>query len=83
MDAQSLINDRTSDTKDFNKDTILIKDANGEAEKISDPSVRDVFTIDEAVEKLGFGFFQILITVFCGLIWVRALIAAVRCVLVT
>ena len=29
-----------------------------------------VYTVDDAIEKIGFGPFQILITVFCGLMWV-------------
>ena len=33
-------------------------------------SEKDVFTVDEAINRMGFGPFQILITVFCGLIWV-------------
>jgi len=31
---------------------------------------RDEFTVDEAINRMGFGPFQVLITVFCGLIWV-------------
>ena len=27
-------------------------------------------TVEEAIEKMGFGPFQILVTVFCGLLWV-------------
>lgn len=30
----------------------------------------DVFTVEEAIEKLGFGPFQILITIFSGMLWV-------------
>ena len=29
-----------------------------------------VYTVDDAIEKIGFGPFQIFITVFCGLLWV-------------
>jgi len=29
-----------------------------------------IFTIDEAVEKMGFGMFQLLIAMFAGLVWV-------------
>ena len=29
-----------------------------------------VYTVDDAIEKIGFGPFQILIAVFCGLMWV-------------
>ena len=28
------------------------------------------YTVEEAVEKLGFGSFQLLVTVFSGLLWV-------------
>ena len=28
------------------------------------------YTVEEAVEKLGFGTFQIIVTVFSGLLWV-------------
>ena len=28
-----------------------------------------VYTVDEAINKIGFGPFQILVTVFCGLLW--------------
>ncbi|KAL5477456.1 hypothetical protein EMCRGX_G024256 [Ephydatia muelleri] len=45
----------------------VAKDLIRETDAVKD--VRDVFTIDEAMEKLGFGFFQILITIFCGLVW--------------
>ncbi len=30
------------------------------------------YTVDDAVEKLGFGPFQVLVTVFAGLIWVSS-----------
>ena len=30
----------------------------------------NIFTVDEAINKIGFGPFQVLITVFCGLLWV-------------
>lgn len=29
-----------------------------------------VYTVEDAVETMGFGFFQVLVTVFSGLIWV-------------
>ena len=29
-----------------------------------------VYTVDDAINKMGFGPFQVLITVFCGLLWV-------------
>lgn len=29
-----------------------------------------VYTVEDAVEKLGFGTFQIVVTIFSGLIWV-------------
>ena len=30
----------------------------------------DVYTVEEAVHEIGFGVFQILLSMFCGLIWV-------------
>ena len=30
----------------------------------------DVFTVDEAVDKMGFGLFQVLLCMFAGSIWV-------------
>lgn len=29
-----------------------------------------ILSVDEAIEKMGFGPFQILVTIFCGLLWV-------------
>ena len=29
-----------------------------------------VYTVEDAIEKLGFGFFQVLVTLFSGLLWV-------------
>ena len=29
-----------------------------------------VYTVDDAINKIGFGPFQVLITVFCGLLWI-------------
>ena len=34
----------------------------------------DVYTVEEAVHEIGFGVFQILLSMFCGLIWVIILI---------
>ena len=31
----------------------------------------DVYTVEEAVDKMGFGIFQILLSAFAGSIWVR------------
>lgn len=28
-----------------------------------------VYTVDEAMEKIGYGYFQVLIAMFCGLLW--------------
>lgn len=28
-----------------------------------------VYTVDEAIEEIGFGYFQVLIAVFCGMLW--------------
>ena len=35
-----------------------------------DDELLDLFTIDEAVEKMGFGIFQLLVAVFAGFVWV-------------
>ena len=35
--------------------------------------IADIFTVEEAIEKMGFGPFQILITVFSGMLWVRVI----------
>ena len=32
--------------------------------------IPDVYTVEEAVDKLGFGAFQVLISLFAGVIWV-------------
>ena len=36
----------------------------------NDCSIDSTYTVEEAVEKLGFGSFQLLVTVFSGLLWV-------------
>ena len=38
-----------------------------------DDELLDLFTVDEAVEKMGFGMFQLLVAVFAGFIWVSIL----------
>ena len=37
---------------------------------IVDDELLDLFTIDEAVEKMGFGVFQLLMSTFVGFVWV-------------
>ena len=37
---------------------------------IANKKPENVFTVDEAINQMGFGPFQVLITVFCGLLWV-------------
>lgn len=37
--------------------------------KSEDERVGRVYTVDDAVNQIGFGPFQILLTVFCGLLW--------------
>lgn len=37
---------------------------------INKPSQDNIYTVDEAINKIGFGLFQILCSVFCGLLWV-------------
>ena len=36
-------------------------------------SVETVLTVEEAVENLGFGLFQLLLSLFCGLIFVSCI----------
>lgn len=36
--------------------------------------VEQAYTVEEAIEKMGFGFFQVIMTVFSGLLWVRCFI---------
>ena len=38
--------------------------------------IADTLTVEEAIEKMGFGPFQILITFFCGFIWVSVCLFA-------
>ena len=38
-----------------------------------DDELLDLFTVDEAVEKMGFGMFQLLVAVFAGFVWVSIL----------
>lgn len=37
---------------------------------ITDGDLSNIHTVDEAVEKMGFGAFQILLSMFAGAIWV-------------
>ena len=37
---------------------------------ITGDNIPDVYTVEEAVDKLGFGAFQVLISLFAGVIWV-------------
>lgn len=30
----------------------------------------NIYTVEEAIEQFGFGPFQVLVTVFCGMLWV-------------
>ena len=39
--------------------------------EIDDSRPLELSTVDEAVEKIGFGVFQIIVLSFCGLVWVR------------
>ena len=40
--------------------------------KVDDSRPLDSCTVDEAVEKIGFGVFQVIVMLFSGLIWVSA-----------
>ena len=37
-------------------------------------TVEKVYTVEEAIEKIGFGFFQVIVTLFSGLLWVRVVV---------
>ena len=30
----------------------------------------NIYTVEEAVHKMGFGVFQVLLSLFCGAVWV-------------
>ena len=46
------------------------KDGNSSSEIQSPRRDRErIYTVDDAINKIGFGPFQILITVFCGMLW--------------
>ena len=36
-----------------------------------DDDTPDVYTVENAVDEMGFGLFQVLLSIFAGLIWVR------------
>ena len=39
---------------------------------IAEDNLSNIYTVEEAVQKIGFGVFQILMSLFCGTIWVNA-----------
>lgn len=41
----------------------------GEGDVVARASSERIYTVDDVISKMGFGPFQLLITVFCGLIW--------------
>ena len=50
--------------------TELHSDTEDEVAETTESRVDKMYTVDEAIEKMGFGLFQILLSVFCGLLWV-------------
>ena len=38
---------------------------------ITEDDLSNIYTVEEAVHKIGFGVFQILLSLFCGAIWVK------------
>ena len=42
-------------------------------------SENQTYTVEEAVEKLGFGPFQLIVTVFSGLLWVCVYVFSKNC----
>ena len=39
---------------------------------ITGDDLPNIYTVEEAIQKIGFGVFQILLSLFCGAIWVIA-----------
>ena len=37
---------------------------------ITGDDLSNIYTVEEAIQKIGFGVFQILLSLFCGAIWV-------------
>ena len=47
-------------------------DQDGQISVVEPPKVEELFcTVDEAIEKIGFGPYQVVMMSFSGLIWVR------------
>lgn len=51
-------------------DTVQIKEPEDAIRTATDASGRDSFTVDDAVEYLGFGKFQAKLSILTGLAWV-------------
>lgn len=51
-------------------DTVQIKEPEDALRTVTDASGRDSFTVDDAVEYLGFGKFQAKLSILTGLAWV-------------
>lgn len=58
---------------DMEDDSQIAKDstASSQNENVADPACASTqtYTVDEAINSMGFGPFQILISTFCGLLW--------------
>ena len=48
---------------DVDKDDVVVRSP--------DTAASDVFTVEDVVEKMGFGWYQLGITLFSGSLWVR------------
>ena len=38
---------------------------------ITEDDLSNIYTVEEAVHEIGFGVFQVLLSFFCGAIWVK------------
>ena len=78
------------DANDESHETIIITCRSGDSDRDNDQlSLTDreakaltedeVYTVEDAVNQLGFGLFQIIVTFFSGLTWVRSADQACKC----
>ncbi len=59
----------SSNYSDEKEDIEGIQDEPSLRDNSADSTPEKMFTVDEAMNKMGFGPFQVLVTVFCGLLW--------------
>ena len=49
---------------------LILIDKEGEPIKSRDTGITDVYTVEDMVERMGFGWYQLAITLFSGSLWV-------------